>query len=188
MTITLKGPSPNRNVPTMAFCRASRAPRHSIDVDEVIKVHSIMIDIMSLSQNVQLNGLIWLVDWSELPFWAITHMLSPILIKNIIQSVLVGTPLRLKAVYFLNCPLYVYTMWMLGKPFVPQKLKKRVHLFRQDWTSLFDFIDEDLIPDEYGGTAGSIDSHEEAFYYELMSFADNVIVDNQFGFQLPMTL
>ncbi|GAB6019563.1 hypothetical protein CHUAL_001136 [Chamberlinius hualienensis] len=118
------------------------------------------LEVYAQHMNFQLNGVVWLIDWSGYPYWLITQGLSPIFLKNVVQSAMLSTPVKIKGIIFLNCPIYAYTAWNILKPFVPAKIRKRFKLYRGEWKSLFDIISKDLMPTEYGGTARSVEIGE----------------------------
>lgn len=185
VSVAMNDPPIGKKFPTLLLSRASKFPRHSIDIDEFLKSHATLLEMSMYRQNIQLNGIIWMVDWNDLPIWVIPQMLSLRILKNIVQSVLFSTPLQLKGVCFINSPIYVQTMWKISKPFVTQKIKKRVKIFRHDWKShINDVIPPEYLPNEYNGTAGPISQYEESCYESAMEYAEYLFEDNKYGFRL----
>ncbi|GAB6019561.1 hypothetical protein CHUAL_001134 [Chamberlinius hualienensis] len=110
-------------------------------------------------QNTQLNGGVLAVDFANYPSWFFLQ-LSPRILINFIRSSIHSTPIRVKAIVGFNCPLIVYTLYAIVKYILPPIIRNRIKLYRSHWDSLFEDISNDVFPDEYGGTAGSIENAE----------------------------
>ncbi|GAB6019554.1 hypothetical protein CHUAL_001127 [Chamberlinius hualienensis] len=154
----------------------------SVDFDNFIKLHTMGICVGVREQNCQNNGLVWIVDSKDYPKWLMLYIISPMTIMKLIESFFLSQPIRVKKIVFLNSPLVLVTAYNVIKTMVPLKIKKRVVFYRSEWSSLFDHVPREGVPEEYGGSAGSITDHESQFCAKLSSYSDHFIDDNRYGF------
>lgn len=66
-------------------------------------------------------------------------------------------PLRIKAVHVVNSHSLFDKLMMILRPFLGAKAMKVIHFHLPNTTTLFDFVPREILPEEYGGTTGSID-------------------------------
>lgn len=78
--------------------------------------------------------------------------LSNNLRKNDFQEAL---HVRLKAVHIINASSIVDKMLTLMKPFISKEIFELVHIHTKMET-LYPFVPQELLPDEFGGKAGSL--------------------------------
>ncbi|KAJ8961947.1 hypothetical protein NQ314_005866 [Rhamnusium bicolor] len=64
-------------------------------------------------------------------------------------------PVKLKEVHVVNVSPFVDTIINWVKPFLKEKIKNRIHV-HSDFETLYKFVPQDVLPEEYGGTAGKI--------------------------------
>ncbi|GAB6027014.1 hypothetical protein CHUAL_013745 [Chamberlinius hualienensis] len=184
MSIALMDNSAFSTWPTIVITSFRNLPRQPLNVDDIFKLHTIIFDVIIRRQTAQLNGVIWFIDAKDTPYWFIAQLLNPILVRNIWNSFVIPLPVRLKGVYILNCPLIGYTIYAISKPFLSEKLKQRIRIYRTGWNELFQLIPENLVPDNNGGSAGPIEKHNEAFINEALAFNDYIEDDKKYGYFL----
>ncbi|CAK1580975.1 unnamed protein product [Parnassius mnemosyne] len=66
-------------------------------------------------------------------------------------------PIRLKQVHIINAPSYIGKIYGLCKPFIKSEVAKLVKFHEPNSTSLYKDVPQELLPDEYGGKAGTVD-------------------------------
>ncbi|KAH8414701.1 hypothetical protein KR215_000835, partial [Drosophila sulfurigaster] len=65
-------------------------------------------------------------------------------------------PSRLKAVHIINCPSFLDRMMAMMKPFIREEILQLMHYHTEGLDSLYEKIPRDMLPNEYGGKAGSM--------------------------------
>ncbi|KAH8275697.1 hypothetical protein KR044_002930, partial [Drosophila immigrans] len=65
-------------------------------------------------------------------------------------------PSRLKAVHIINCPSFLDRMMAMMKPFIREEVLQLMHYHTEGLDSLYELIPRDMLPNEYGGKAGSM--------------------------------
>jgi len=104
-------------------------------------------------------GLVFLLD---LKHCQLSYLLSftPSLTKNLMRCIDEATPLRVGGVHYVNPPKFVARLVNFFKMFMPTKIQNRI-VVHETFDTLYEYIPKDVLPDEYGGTAGSIEKFEE---------------------------
>lgn len=90
-------------------------------------------------------------------------------------------PLRVKEVHIVKEPLYFALVWKLFKPFIKDKLKKRMFFHGDKMSSLHKHISPDTLPEDYGGTRPKIDYSSAQWYPVLNDLEDYIAEWNTFG-------
>jgi hypothetical protein len=57
-----------------------------------------------------------------------------------------------RGIFVVNQPRYMNFLWALVRPFMKKKLRERVHFIGTDVAAFHDFIDPEVLPEEFGGT------------------------------------
>lgn len=60
-------------------------------------------------------------------------------------------PVRLKTVHVINEPKVFGILYAIFKPFIHEKLKKRLHFHGKNRETLIEFLGQDCLPPELGG-------------------------------------
>ncbi|XP_057557244.1 alpha-tocopherol transfer protein-like isoform X3 [Hippopotamus amphibius kiboko] len=68
-----------------------------------------------------------------------------------------GFPIRIKAVHIVNEPRIFKGIFAIIKPFLKEKIANRFFLHGSDLNSLHTNLPRNILPKEYGGTAGELD-------------------------------
>jgi len=80
---------------------------------------------------------------------------TPTITKNLMYCSINAFPLRLKAIHFINPPVYLTRMITFLKMFVSNKIKNRM-IIHETLEDLYKSIPKDILPEEYGGTCGNV--------------------------------
>ncbi|XP_075979371.1 alpha-tocopherol transfer protein-like [Anticarsia gemmatalis] len=67
-------------------------------------------------------------------------------------------PIRLKQVHVINVPSYIGKIYAICKPFLKTEVAKLIKFHEPNSNTLYSDISQDILPTEYGGKAGSVDS------------------------------
>ncbi|KAH8420620.1 hypothetical protein KR009_012177 [Drosophila setifemur] len=65
-------------------------------------------------------------------------------------------PSRLKTMHVINCPSYLDRLISMMSPFLREEVRKMIKYHTEGLESLYEEVPRDMLPDEYGGKAGSI--------------------------------
>ncbi|XP_067134247.1 clavesin-2-like [Centruroides vittatus] len=130
-----------------------------VHVKMVVKL-SIMFQDMALTEHViQVNGFVMLLDAATVS-WRHIIQLTPYTIRTIVTVLLGSTPIRYKEIHVVNIGKFAHAFIAAFLPFLPYKIKKRIHFHSSGMESLHNFIDPKYLPVEYGGELPPFDPTE----------------------------
>ncbi|VVC91857.1 unnamed protein product [Leptidea sinapis] len=95
------------------------------------------------------------IDSKNLGF-ALLSQFTPALAKKVVTSFEKALPLRLKAVHLINTAPGFETSYILLKSFLSEKLRNRFHVHNKNFAALYETFPQEMLPEEYGGSNGSI--------------------------------
>uniref|UniRef100_A0A182NES0 CRAL-TRIO domain-containing protein n=1 Tax=Anopheles dirus TaxID=7168 RepID=A0A182NES0_9DIPT len=139
--------------------RVEKCDPYKIPVDYVFRSNVLALEDAVRSPETQIGGLVVLLDMSGLGF-AHARYLSPHLAKKTVEVVQEAFPLRFKAFHVLHEPFYFDAILAVLKPFLKDKIRRRIHLHGHSLSSLHKYVSKDLLPAEYGGNLGPFDNTE----------------------------
>ncbi|KAH8413475.1 hypothetical protein KR009_011466 [Drosophila setifemur] len=133
-----------------------------------------------LEEETQVRGVVCIMDFEGLAMKQV-KALSPSFSKRLLTFIQEAMPLRMKEVHFVKQPFIFNMVWSLFKPFVKEKLNKRMHFHGSDMKSLQKFLDPSILPANYKGTLPAINYGGEEWIGALEKQADYVAAWSQLG-------
>jgi len=128
----------------------------------------------------QICGVVVIMDFKGLGMKQVKG-LSPSFSLRLLTFIQEAMPMRLKEVHFVNQPFLFNMVWQMFKPFVKDKLKKRMFFHGDKMESLHKHIDPACLPEDYGGTLPKI-NYSSVDWYPVLRTVDNEIKEwNTFG-------
>ncbi|XP_067667825.1 clavesin-2-like [Haliotis asinina] len=121
---------------------------------------------------VQINGFVVVVDWSQFTFKQSTW-LNPKILKLMIEGLQDCFPARFAAIHFVNQPWYIEAIFKMLRPFLKEKNRNKIQMHGINLTTLHQHINKDILPAELGGTQPP---------YNNQSWAKELIGDENFSF------
>lgn len=100
----------------------------------------------------QICGAIVIIDVEDLPMGHVMQF-TPTFASMLLDYVQECICMRLKAVHIVNNSYIFNILFNIFKPFIREKLRKRIFFHGKDFTSLTSHIDASVLPTKYGGTA-----------------------------------
>ncbi|KAF5287384.1 hypothetical protein FQA39_LY15922 [Lamprigera yunnana] len=95
----------------------------------------------------------------------------PTIFKNFLECTEKAYPLRVKGLYVTNCPVYLEFLCTIVKSFVKNKIAQRMFVF-SDIKDLYGELPQSLLPKEYGGENGSVETIKMEWKKKLESYRD----------------
>lgn len=99
----------------------------SVSNDQIFQMFYLIHLIAQLEPTTQVAGVVVMMDFDGLGMKQISS-LTPASSKRLLSFIQEAMPLRLKEVHFVKQPFIFNMVWKLFKPFVQEKLNKRVRL------------------------------------------------------------
>lgn len=72
-----------------------------------------------------------------------------------------AAPVKLKQNHIVNTSSIVDSLMSMAKPILSKEVNDLVHFHKVGSESLFNFIDKDVLPKDYGGENGTVDEHHQ---------------------------
>ncbi|XP_018328062.1 alpha-tocopherol transfer protein-like [Agrilus planipennis] len=120
-----------------------------------------MSTMLHLIQEGTDNGQIILFDMKGLTFGHVTK-LGIVTMKKMLYYLQDALPVRLKGLHFINVVPFMDKIMALMRPFMRKELLSVFHLHTNGMESLYNFVPQECLPKDYGGTAASLtELHEQ---------------------------
>ncbi|XP_037277795.2 alpha-tocopherol transfer protein-like [Rhipicephalus microplus] len=119
-------------------------------MDDLARCVLVGLESGLLDEEIQIRGGVAIVD---LKGFCARHLiqLTPKFARKAIMLAQDTMPVRIKGVYFINCPPVTETLYGLVKSFLSEKLQKRLRFIGSDLTELCGDIPAEILPEEFGG-------------------------------------
>lgn len=117
---------------------------------EILKAFILTMERLIKTDEAQLNGIKIIADFSG---WSASHTssLSLSFIRQVFAMFQDHYPARFVAFHFVSEPWYIKAGLTLLKPFIQEKMWKRIHLHGNNMATLHDHCHLDTLPAEFGG-------------------------------------
>lgn len=122
---------------------------------QVFRVSLMTSEVIAMETQTQRRGLKVIFD---LQGWCLGHALqvTPSLARKISSVLSDSFPLKVRGIHLLNVPLFFRPVFSMIRPFLPDKIRQRIHMHGSDYVdSLADFFSAPVLPPEYGGEGPS---------------------------------
>ncbi|XP_022908344.1 alpha-tocopherol transfer protein-like [Onthophagus taurus] len=149
-------------------------------IDEIFRANVLALEQVVKEEQTQICGIVVVLDMAGL---SLNHakFFTPYYAKKTVELVQETFPLRFKGFHIVNEPFYFDAVMAVIKPFLKEKMKKRIYLHGNDVSSLHGFMKPEILPLEYGGLQGPFDN--KPWYLELLSDEEHYKNLDQFGYR-----
>ncbi|KAF5300274.1 hypothetical protein FQA39_LY11131 [Lamprigera yunnana] len=137
-----------------------------VTIDDIFKTNILALEEIVREPETQVAGIVVIVDMAGLSLHH-ARFFTPHYAKRSVEVVQETFPLRFKGFHIVNEPFYFDAVIAVLKPFLKDKVRKRIYLHGSNYSSLHAFIAPDILPMEYGGSAGVFDNR--AWQLQLLS-------------------
>ncbi|CAH1119368.1 unnamed protein product [Phaedon cochleariae] len=124
------------------------------DFANAVKAFFIVADARMIEEENIPDGEIPMFDMKNFSARHLTRIVFPILRKYMMYTQ-EAHPVRLKEIHLLNVPSFLDRVMALIRPFLKAEVAKMLHFHLPNSATLFEFIPKEVLPEEYGGTAGN---------------------------------
>uniref|UniRef100_A0A1B6L485 CRAL-TRIO domain-containing protein n=1 Tax=Graphocephala atropunctata TaxID=36148 RepID=A0A1B6L485_9HEMI len=143
-------------------------------VADAMKVVLMIGDVRLKEELVGVAGDVYILDAAiATPQSFASHFskFTPTLIKKFLICVQEAYPVKLKEVHVINVSPLVDTIINFVRPFLKDKIRNRIHV-HETLDTLYEYVPKDILPEEYGGSAGSLADINKQWYEKLMTYRD----------------
>lgn len=136
--------------------------------------------LMREDDNYMIAGQIGVLDCSGVTM-AHFKQFNPTFIKKITLMSQEASPTRQKGFHFINTPFGFDSVFNVFKGFINDKNKTKLYVHGSNLNSLYKVIPRKLMPKEYGGEAGSLESIVNSWEKRIVSYRDYYKEEEKFG-------
>ncbi|KAI4466006.1 alpha-tocopherol transfer protein-related [Holotrichia oblita] len=171
---TTEGP----DTPRIILARSGLQDPSRFNPMNLLSVHSMLTDIM-INEDDQnaIAGLVVIQDYKGITLSQMTQM-TPALAKKASTIFQEAIPARIKQAHYMNVPTFFDTLFQIIKPFMKEKLLKRMVIHTSDDPeSIYKYIPKEVLPEEYGGKGDKIQELTDYWKEKIESYKDWFVDD-----------
>ncbi|PSN38162.1 hypothetical protein C0J52_14549 [Blattella germanica] len=164
-----------------------------VTADQIFRVFYLIHLAAMQEPESQICGCVVIMDFDGLGMKQVKG-LSPSFSLRLLSFIQDAMPLRLKEVHIVNQPFLFNMVWAMFKPFIREKLKKRMFFHGNKMKSLHEHIDPNYLPENYGGKLPKINYSGKDWYPVIRSIDDDfkgklsyLLFSKRFGLKLIQT-
>ncbi|KAM4687567.1 alpha-tocopherol transfer protein [Discoglossus pictus] len=146
---------------------------------DVFRVSLITSELIVKEVETQKNGVKAIFD---LQGWRLVHafQITPMIAKRIAAVMTDSFPLKVRGIHLINEPLFFHPVFAIIRPFLPEKIKQRIHMHGGNYLqSLHQHFSENILPPEYGGTGPAMKELCEEWTDYMMTSEDYLLSISQ---------
>ncbi|XP_075214787.1 alpha-tocopherol transfer protein-like [Lycorma delicatula] len=162
--------------------RVDKCNISKVTVDDVFCTNVMALELVVREPETQVAGLTAVVDMNGFGLQQHAKFLSPYYAKRTVDVIQETFPLRFKGFHVVNQPFYFDAIFAVLKPFLKEKIRRRIYLHGKDLNSLHNFINKDILPLEYGGVEPFDNSR---WRRALLNLEDEFIELEKYGYNYP---
>jgi len=151
-----------------------------VTCDQIFRLFYLIHELAIHEQETQIYGTVVIMDFDGLSMKQVTG-LSPSFSMRLLSFIQDAMPLRLKEVHFVKQPFLFNLVWQMFKPFVREKLRKRMFFHGSKMSSLHTHIPPSHLPKNYDGELPEIDYGSVDWYPVMLSHEDKIKEWNTYG-------
>lgn len=152
-----------------------------VSSDQMFRLFYLMHLIAQLEKSNQICGVVVIMDFDGLSLKQV-KALSPSFSKRLLSFIQDAMPLRMREIHFVKQPFIFNMVWSLFKPFIREKLKKRMFFHGDDMKKLHKHIPASDLPSNYGGSLPEINYSGKDWYPCVDNYREHISNWSTFGF------
>lgn len=154
----------------VTICRGLHPNLDSQQITDTLKLALMIGDVRLVEETVGVAGDIYVLDGAVLGA-SLLGKVSPSTIKKFMICVQEAYPVKLKEVHVINTSAIVERFLSLVKPFLKEKIRKRIFIHKE-LKDLYKYVPQEMLPKEYGGQCGTMDELQEKWTQKLIEYRD----------------
>ncbi|CAG9784218.1 unnamed protein product [Diatraea saccharalis] len=151
------------------------------DADDLFKEFYLLDVIVMLEPETQVNGIVTILDYHNMG-WTQVASVTPSSSKRQVTFLQDASGVRQKEIHVVRQPMIFNILWNILKPFINEKLKKRMFFHGTKFSSFHKYIPAAYLPAEYGGQLPAVDYSGKIIYDMLEQNRDYIETWDSFGF------
>ncbi|KAG7200000.1 hypothetical protein KM043_014424 [Ampulex compressa] len=170
MQIVAASPVLDRNGCQLVFYKLmDTEPRHYV-LNDAIKMILMLIEAVLYTQGC-CAGYIFVMDMQGVKFGHLTRITIST-IQKFFEYIQEGLPIRMKSIHIVNAVWFTGKLLTIFKPFMKKEFYQLLHCHTGDISELHAYIEQDFLPQDYGGKLDSFKDMRESTYQKLKQLRD----------------
>ncbi|XP_011505202.1 PREDICTED: clavesin-1 [Ceratosolen solmsi marchali] len=153
-----------------------------VSADQMFRIFYLIHEAAILEPETQVHGVVVIMDFDGLSMKQVLG-LTPSFSMRLLSFIQDAMPLRLKEVHIVKEPFLFNMVWQMFKPFVREKLKKRMFFHGSKMSSLHKHLAPSHLPKNYGGELPEINYTGADWYPTITAYEDHIKDMNSYGFR-----
>ncbi|KAJ8684224.1 hypothetical protein QAD02_020016 [Eretmocerus hayati] len=154
-----------------------------ISLDQFFRGVMLLLEAAVVEPRSQIAGVRVIIDMEGLSLSQVTYF-TPSFAAAVVEFVQKCLPCRLKGIHIINQPFIFNMVFAFFKPFLQEKLRKRIHFHGTDRNALKKYFDAEILPQRFGGELEfPYEPVGEPFVEYLSIFEDDFTVDGSTAFE-----
>lgn len=125
-------------------------------LDDIFRCNLYCLQRLAAEPEAQLNGIVAIADLHNIGLYQARHF-TPAYAKKVADLVTGAFPLRILAIHIVRQNWIINFLLSVIAPFLPIKIKSRIHHHGDNWESLHRHVDPAVLPEDYGGEQEALD-------------------------------
>ncbi|XP_045516584.1 alpha-tocopherol transfer protein-like [Pieris brassicae] len=164
----LPGVTPNGR--RVTICRGLDSSLSPQQVTDTLKLALMIGDVRLMEETEGVAGDIYVLDGAVLGP-SLLAKLAPSTVKKFMICVQEAYPVKLKEIHIINTSPIVERFVTFVKPFLKEKIRKRIFIHR-DLKDLYKYIPQEMLPIEYGGQCETMNSLQDKWTQKLVEYRE----------------
>lgn len=152
-----------------------------VNADQLFRLFYLIHLAAMLEPESQVRGVVVLMDFEGLGMRQVMGF-TPAFSMRLLSFIQDAMPLRMKEVHFVKQPMIFNAVWNMFKPFIREKLKKRIFFHGNKMSSLHKYLAPSHLPSNYGGELPAIDYSGANWYPVISEVVSHIEKWNTYGF------
>ncbi|ODN01780.1 Alpha-tocopherol transfer protein-like [Orchesella cincta] len=151
--------------------RVAQWDTNKYSFDDCLACIFLMLDESTATLDTQYNGITVILDFKGFGF-SHARLIGPRRLQQIASLLQDSYPARFKEIHLLNHPSIFNMVFSLIKPFLKEKIRKRINFHAYDIASLQKFVSADILPEVIGGRVDNDEFSDTELVKRLLSKDD----------------
>lgn len=152
-----------------------------VPLNDLFRAMQVALEAGMDEPRTQLNGAIVILDMDGLSLSQILQF-TPRFAAMAVEWVQECTAMRIKAIHIVNNSYLFNMLFTIFKPFLSDKLRKRIIFHNKDWRSLTSHVDPACLRPRYGGTLDAPDFEGGLIGELLVMYMKDFELANSYGY------
>ncbi|XP_063976355.1 clavesin-1 [Diachasmimorpha longicaudata] len=153
-----------------------------VNADSMFRIFYLVHETAVLEPETQVRGVVVIMDFEGLAMKQVMG-LTPSFSMRLLSFIQDAMPLRLKEVHIVKQPFLFDLVWRMFKPFIREKLRKRMYFHGTKMNSLHTHMAPSHLPKNYGGELPEIDYTAADWFPAFQGCEDSIKAWNTYGYR-----